>query len=341
MSQALEAVQSGPCRLLLVEGDGGQGKTALVSAFRNEVQKRPARFMYGVSCPKTNAPFAMFTRALEGFLGGILASSRDELESWKKSLGETLGAHAPRVAAAAPRLGALLKMEPSQGSEPADLEEGLCAAICTIADRAHPLVLVLDELQHAERETLALIEGLLDRAEGLLIVGTYRKPHAGIVELLGRSQPEVIQLQGIGREGMCALLGQALGRKAEELETLAELFIQKTGGNPFFVKQLLAHLHEQGLFEHVIGEGWRWDDAQIRGAQVPKDVAQFMATKLHGLSEDRLRTAAQAAVIGARFKLDELARASGKTRRAALEDVLALESEGPGHGRAERLPLCA
>ena len=66
---------------------------------------------------------------------------------------------------------------------------------------------------------------------------------------------------------------------------LAELVIQVTSGNPFFINEFLKSLYEDGLLNFDAAQGlWQWDLSQIRAAQIPDNVVQLMTGKLQKLS---------------------------------------------------------
>ena len=74
-------------------------------------------------------------------------------------------------------------------------------------------------------------------------------------------------------------------REPEEVAPLAALIHAKTAGNPFFVRQLLGTLHQEGL---IAFDGralaWRWDMARIAMHDLTSNVAEFLAGRLDRLS---------------------------------------------------------
>ena len=50
---------------------------------------------------------------------------------------------------------------------------------------------------------------------------------------------------------------------------LAELVLEKTGGNPFFAIQFLTALAEQGLLRSIRDRTWFWDFGRIHAKDIP------------------------------------------------------------------------
>ena len=119
------------------------------------------------------------------------------------------------------------------------LFEAVSALLDAVA-AGRPLLLVLDDLHWAERPTIRLLRHLAARPQGAprMIVATYRDTEAHplaeeLANLYRELAVERIALSGLGREAVAALLG---GDRTPEA---VERFREQTGGNPFFIEQLL------------------------------------------------------------------------------------------------------
>ncbi len=135
------------------------------------------------------------------------------------------------------------------------------------ASAAQPLVLHLDDLHWADKPSLLLLQHLAQRTarDRLLILGAYRdveleRTHP-LAEALGalRRLPNYrrVLLRGLAQESVFDLLTVidpseegAAGRQA-----LAAALYQETEGNPFFIREVIAHLIETGKLVH---ENGRW-----------------------------------------------------------------------------------
>lgn len=187
------------------------------------------------------------------------------------------------------------------GYTPSDTEDRFQAhrEIVSYVDSLGPLLLVLDDLHRAGEETLALLAALI--AEPMigpvLVVGTFRTSELspGLTDLLARAarlEPVRIYLGGLAREDAGELVRRIARREASEdvIRTIHE----RSGGNPFFVRELAR------LF-----------DAEGDVSAVPAGVRDVIRQRLNALPMPARTVLRQAAVIGREFDLDLLIPLAG------------------------------
>jgi DNA-binding SARP family transcriptional activator len=183
---------------------------------------------------------------------------------------------------------ALVPYEPfseAVGSPAADREEiesRLAAAAAT-----SPVVLVLDDLHLADRNTLALLARVARGAAGerLLILGGYRDADAvgtpllgAIAELRRDCDVERVPVEGLSVEEVATLLdGAADPRRIHD----------RTDGNPFFVRELVRHLAD------------RRDGVE----EVPESVSDVVLARVSRLSRASAGALTAASVLGESFDL--------------------------------------
>jgi predicted ATPase len=108
-----------------------------------------------------------------------------------------------------------------------------------------PSVIVFEDLHWADSESAALFERFADQPGQRLLIGTYRpdevtnrQPIAALLGRLERRHAVVnVRLGRLGEAQTAALLAAATGHPAP-YRTVAALH-QRTGGNPFFLEELL------------------------------------------------------------------------------------------------------
>jgi len=160
-----------------------------------------------------------------------------------------------------------------------------------LAERG-PLLLVLDDLQWADEDTLALLSTVVENPGPVLVVATYRTTDvAGALSaFLGRAargEPVRIYLGGLPAEAVPALVRDATGREIDS--ATARAIHQRSGGNPFFVRELARVLDTDGELT-AVPAGVR-DVVRYRLAQLPDEVRTVLR---------------RAAVIGTDLDLDLL-----------------------------------
>ena len=149
-------------------------------------------------------------------------------------------------------------------------------ASLTSAAESGPLLLALDDLHLADRNTLALLARVARGAAGdrLLVLGAYRDADAvgtpllaAIADLRRDCDVERVAVEGLSVDEVEALLdGTADARRIHD----------RTDGNPFFVRELARHLAE------------RRDGA----GGVPESVSDVVLARVARLSPERRRDAA-------------------------------------------------
>lgn len=285
------ACVTGRAQFVLLTGEAGIGKTRLVEEFRTWCARQGA-VVAEARCHSAEGPLVY---------GPVAA--------WLRS-----GALRPRLAQLDPgrrselaRLLPELLVEEPDTPKPAPLaaDEHRLRLLDAVADAvlAPPAarVLVLDDLQHVDRETCRLVHYLVRRepAARLLIVATARR------EELDRDHPAQELLTGLHALDRCTEI--ELGR-LERAET--ELLAKELGGAPLDAQRLYAETEGNPLF---VVEALRLGP----GAPVSKRVQTVLEARLAQLSAPARGLAEVAATIGREFRVDVLAAAAGEA-----DDVL-------------------
>lgn len=129
----------------------------------------------------------------------------------------------------------------------------------------------MDDLQWADSATLKLIKLLITdhNTKYLLLIGAYRDnevsithPLVGIIEEINQNTTVVnnIVLQPLSFEDFNHLISDTLHQNSKFIKSLVDLLYNKTGGNPFFLTQLLLVLYQENLFKFNFKTAlWQWD----------------------------------------------------------------------------------
>jgi len=199
-----------------------------------------------------------------------------------------------------------------------------------------PLILVLDDLQWADRASLNLLFYLARgvSTEKLLVVGAYRpadiqQGRAGAAHPLVRILNELQRYFGEitidlneaseieGRVFVDALLDSEPNALDEEFQ--AWLF-QRTGGQPLFTVEILQDLHERGLL--VQDEQSRWvilGEADLES--LPTRVEAVIAERIRRLSEELRSILTCGSVMGETFTAEVISRVEEIEQRSLLRKL--------------------
>ena len=191
------------------------------------------------------------------------------------------------------------------------------------AARQAPVLLIVEDLHWADGATLGMLAHAL-RMLGqapVLVAGSLRDEdaegqpalHPLLDDLRRERRLERVTLAGLSEAETGALAGTWLGAPASP--ELAEAIQRRTGGNPFFVEELVRHLVES--------EPGRPAEALVEaaGVEVPEGVRALIDRRLARLPEPAAQAVRLAAVAGEDFALADLA-AAGELSDEALADGL-------------------
>jgi class 3 adenylate cyclase len=331
------AAAAGRGGLLLLAGEAGIGKTRLAEELAEHAAAKGALVLWG-HCFEGDwvPPYAPFTETLEQL---VSSSDRTELADDLGGGGPALVALLPALRTAVPDVdGTLLLQADEQRFRVLDAMARLLVACSARA----PVLLCLDDLQWADRGTVAMLRNLTRLAsnERLLVVGTYRDveidrshPLAQAFGSLHRETNfEVVELDGLAGAAVADLLADLAGHDVPE--EVGAAWIRETDGNPFFVMELLRHLLEEGkLFR---GPDSRWTtERSLHELDLPRSMREVIGRRLAHLSDDSKRLLSVASAFEGPFHLavvGELAEMDEDTGLDALDEALAAHLLEPAGG---------
>ena len=306
-------------QMVMLTGDAGIGKSRLAEELTaNAASEHSAMVLEGRCVPYGEAnvwwPIAAAVRQALGVDLGDTAEDAEAKIRSKVAWGLKRAPDEPDVQRVVDGLtyllgmpSALLEMEPARAKEHAT-----SSFVGLLQNMAHrkPLVLALSELHWADQLVLDLVEALPDRMRGL--------PFA----LVATSRPELAERwsPAPGRHNLVALHLDPLGRKGAEtlLTTLLEgtpsaelldALLDRSGGNPFFLEELAALVHQAGS-----------------PSELPATLRGLVATRVDNLPAPERRVLDHAAVIGRLGTVEALASLSGPVDGALRRNLDALVS---------------
>ncbi|MGM0452952.1 MAG: AAA family ATPase [Thermodesulfobacteriota bacterium] len=330
LCQEFERVCEGKAGIVMISGYPGVGKTRLVESFKSYVMENEGYFITGrFEQLQQNIPYSAFIDAFGRMIGQILTESAGQVEAWRKRLLSALGANADIITTIIPELQYIIGT-PAEVAElsPADAENRFTLTFDkffrAFGTPAHPLVIFIDNMQWADSASLEQMATFFTKspARHILFIGAYRQNEtaanhplpAAIEHIQHHGTPVVpIALENMGREDVGRLIAASLKKTETDVSGLSGLIYEKTGGNPFFVKQFIAELYAENLLRYRFETGcWQWDTEGIRGRAMARNVVAFMAEKIRTLPDSTQTTLQIAACIGNRFDLQRLCAVSEK-----------------------------
>lgn len=331
LTDAFESACSGRGGILLVYGYPGTGKTALINQFLKPLVLGKGYFIAGkFDQLQRHKPYVSFIQAFGDLIRQILTESQERLAAWKRKLLRSVGRSGAVITEVIPEVELIIGTQPPVEALPPKEAQNrfrivMRRFIRVFAQKGQPLVIFLDDLQWADPASIQLIRYLSDDPDSryLLLVGAYRDN-----EVSG-GHPLTTALEGIQKNGIQVrrvpldsldlhhtrrYIADALQGTVEKSYPLAEIMYRKTGGNPFFLGQLLQTVYDEKLLGFNIKDGcWEWDPASVQELEMPDDVVDLMQRKLQRLPEKTRDILKMAACIGNSFDLSTLSAVCEKT----------------------------
>jgi PAS domain S-box-containing protein len=287
-------------------------------------------------------PYRGIGHAFGGLIEQLLTLGDEQLLRWRRRFREALGPLAGVVASMVPGLELVLGESP--GVPVLELAESrnrlhvAFARFWSVLAREGPLILVLDDLQWADRGSLDLLRAMLVEGSesAALLIGAHQSealddghPLTELFDALTRAGRPItrLRLQPLSHEQLEHLLADVLRRQRRALASLVELVARKTGGNPLYLRSFLFELAARGHLR-VGPKGWEWDTEAIAAAPVPDDALAIMRAKLKALPSTPAQLLEIAACIGPRFDVALLEAIAELQAEAFAAGLHVLEREG-------------
>jgi class 3 adenylate cyclase len=314
---------AGTPRAVFVSGEPGIGKTRLAAEIAATAHEAGAVVLYGRCQEDVGIPYEPWIEALSHYARtGPLPVLRGHVRRHGPELARLVSALAVRM----PELPAAAAYDEEAA------RFSFFAAVRDLLEAAAaepPLVLVLDDLHWADRESLALLRHavLAQAPHNRLIVGTFRDSdiRAGdalselLADLHREAGVERISLGGLEECDVVALLQAIAGHDldADALKLAGQLTLE-TDGNPFFVREVLRHLRDQGAIGHDSSGRWRLESGSL-ALGIPRSVREVIGQRALRLGREAMQALSVASVIGRSFELELLTRVLGAPEPEVLD----------------------
>ena len=301
-ADALDAARAGAGAFVVLEGAAGMGKTRLVRDAVERARHGGLRVGRAVGSElERSFPFGVARQLFEPLVAALPQADQDELLRGAARL-------------AAPIVAPERAGEPI-GSSQAPVLHGLYWVAVELCQRS-PLLLVVDDAQWADDPSLQALAYLAHRIEGMplaLLVAT--RGGETTRPLVAQQSARHLTLAPLSEAAVTALARARLGSAVDD--EFGAVCAEATGGNPFYLGELLNELAREGV---------RGEAAETpRVADVgPETVARAVDRLLACVSQPARRLAQAIAVLGERAELAdavELARVDRAEGAAAANEL--------------------
>ena len=328
--------------LITIYGEAGVGKSRLIEEFRTwtEALEQPPEIVHGRCLSYgEGVTFWPLAEILKRH-AGVLDSDSPEaaVDKVRGTVSELLAAGPTDPARTAAALSLAVGLE-DPASPLLDLEPRQVRFEVSTAWRSYfwalahqrPAVVLIEDLHWAGAAMLDLLEELTDRVEApVMLLGTARRELTTTQPGWGARSRNFsgIMLEPLGASESERLLELLLEGKQDQVPmSVRDRILERAGGNPFFLEQIIRHLGEERL-----AAGEPAGTAFLEKVEIPDTVQAVLTARIDLLEPLEKRVLRSAAVVGKEFWSGPVARllegeVAGGER--AVEDVLSrLEDRG-------------
>ena len=314
LSDHFSRARAGARETVLMCGEPGVGKTRLTTELGRRAHADGAIVLYGRCDAEPLTPHQPFVEALQHYVD---AAPIEDLAGQVAAAGGELRRIVPELERRLPRA------PQPVGGDPEGERFRLFEAVATLlveASATAPLLLILDDLHWADNASLLLLRHVArdSRAASLLVLCSYRQTEVPSSHPLEEALADLVterkfarrQLAGVDETGVAAMIAPHMGERDPIIP--ARRLHAHTGGNPFFVGEVLRSLADRDPEE--IERALRSDEFEL-----PEGVRQVIEQRVARLGDEVRRALSIAAVVGPRFDLRVLERVSGQPLDELLE----------------------
>jgi class 3 adenylate cyclase/tetratricopeptide (TPR) repeat protein len=313
LEAALERALDGNGQVVGIVGEPGVGKSRLCQEFVERCQARGISVYggHGVSHGKA-IPYLPILELFRGFFG---ISERDNEKAAREKIAGRMLALDESLRDALPLLFEFLGVadpeHPAPRMDPDARRRQLFASVKRVAQarsRREPAVTLLEDLHWFDPGSEAFVEVFVEATAGtrtLLVVNFRPEFHAGWMQ---KSYYQQVPLLPLSVEAAGKLLHELLSTDPS-LARLGNRILERTGGNPFFIEEIVQALAESGS---LVGSRGAYQLVQSDADLVlPATVQAVLAARIDRLAEREKEVLQTAAVIGKEVPEPTLKRVSG------------------------------
>lgn len=310
---AFKDAKGGRGRVVLLSGEAGIGKSRLMEAFACGCQHEALVLAAAARYAEQPLPYQPVVEVLRSVPERDLLTSAAE-PIWLAEATRVL----PELRELQTDLGPPLPLEPEEART--RLLEALCRLIIGMAGSSRSLLLCLDDLHWADSATLDWLLCLARRIaqRSVLIVGSYRSEERRAVDDLRHDLTRLgilseLRLPGLDLPAVLQIVHHLTGPRSGA-EGVSHRLHEATGGNPFFLLEILRLLSESGRLDS--------DLTDLKEVPLPDSIRRAVEERLSKLSHAARQVLEAAAVLGASFDFHVARQTAG---RGEMETIDALD----------------
>ena len=320
-----QQVCNGQFGIAYISGLTGIGKSRLVQELEAPILMQRGLFARGkYNQFSQHQPYDTLAQAIGALIRQMLTETTEQLEAWRSEIFDVLGINGQLLTAVIPELSLLLGPQPDVMPLPPTeacnrFNDLFCRFLNCLAQKEHPLVLFVDDLQWCDDATLGLLELIASNPEEhpyILLILAFRSNEVDArhriqltKELLNKNQVSFVdfELPELDKVAVNEITAYMLNSEPSDTIDITEAIYTTSGGNPLLVSESLRWLHHRGGIYYGDDGLWHWKEIDLAQLELPDSALALFTEKLSLLPPKTQNLLAHAALLGARFKATDLA----------------------------------
>lgn len=310
-----------------LQGEAGSGKTRIMQELAVYAQSKGAVVLFG-SASEGGLPYAPWIDVMRQY---VAVAPAELLRRMLSSYASEIVKLVPDIAA---KLGTIPPSKPlGDQQDKIRLFEAATQFFISLLKKA-PLLLLFDDMHSTDASSLELLEYFIRSTSNLrqLTICSYRGEsvqsdsplYQTLMKFNKQRLLETIPVNNLSKEETTELIKQTFGEHTISPE-FADLIYHRTGGNPFFVEEVLRSLVDEGtLYRTEKG----WERKPIQEIVLPKSVKSALKSRLVNLDPEAMSMLQYAAVIGPDFDFEVLKETTQMREEVVLEKLETAINQG-------------
>lgn len=319
-----DEVARGAFRSLFISGLSGIGKTRLIQELQKPIVKHKGYFTSGkFDVYQKNIPYSSLIQAFRNLISTFLTESDERVGLWKNNISKSLGQNGKVLTDIIPELEVLIGPQPEVKALPPveslnRFHDCFDSFLGALASKENPLVLFIDDLQWCDAASFDFLGNVFANHKDhpyLCFLGAYRHNEVDsahpLTKLLTRVKEDKHPLKEI-RLGPLApkycheMVAYILESSLTQTKELSDFISALSEGNPLFVSESLAYLHNEQLLFLTEERLWRWDINKIRQSRMPTTVVALFSSEIKKFEPHLISLLEYCACMGNAFSPTEL-----------------------------------
>ncbi|MEY3901209.1 MAG: Serine/threonine-protein kinase PknL [Pseudomonadota bacterium] len=307
---------SGKGGCAFIGAPSGAGKSSLCRQVAIEAADKNMLTMTGkFSEFERNLPLSAILSVIQTFLTKMRLEPASKQEEWASKTAAKLG---PKITLLTHRLGFLRDVF-ALGQGPAHQEfedeqtafaESIVELIAEMGTYHDGLMLVLDDLQWADSESMSVVEVITEYARRdvlgkILLLGCYRSNEVSqehplhLRVLQYQTRQSHFELGPLSEAESDLLVAHLIDETGPEISKLQRMCYQLTQGNPFYLREYLGFCLAREIFNaNANGSNWTFDITKAQNASLTFGIASLVSERISELNPEARQLLLVASAVG-------------------------------------------